>query len=230
MFVGAGGVGRIVSRTAELMKVHDTDDVAPHGGINLDTLQRYLNEHFTVSLDLFGAETSTNAANYFASGLKGRFNEGNHDDDHRLGDDTVTFACLTHGHPEGDRIGSRQVAALSALNATLRSDYVEDCQKGVDRWNRTLAEAGATELFLPHIGFHRQVGEFAGAPITPGGRLVSGDDWKAQRHQWLPTEADREHIESLMKPVSEPGAMASWLAAPSSGIHRQPVDFEYVRA
>ena len=52
---------------------HDTDDVAPFGGINVETLQRYLNLHYSVSLDLFGAETSTNAANYFAAGLKGRF-------------------------------------------------------------------------------------------------------------------------------------------------------------
>ena len=75
MFVGAGGVGRVVQRTAELMREHDTDDVAPFGGINLDTIQRYLNFHYSVSLDLFGAETSTNAANYFAAGLKGRFQE-----------------------------------------------------------------------------------------------------------------------------------------------------------
>ena len=62
--VGATGIGRVVQRAVELMRAHDTDDVAPYGGINLDTLQRYLNFHFSVSLDLFGAETSTNAANY----------------------------------------------------------------------------------------------------------------------------------------------------------------------
>ena len=38
MFVGATGVGRVVQRTVELMKEHDTDDVAPFGGINVDTL------------------------------------------------------------------------------------------------------------------------------------------------------------------------------------------------
>ncbi len=31
MFVGATGVGRVVERTAQLMAVHDTDDVAPYG-------------------------------------------------------------------------------------------------------------------------------------------------------------------------------------------------------
>lgn len=229
MFVGAGGVGRVVARTAELMKTHDTDDVEPHGGINLDTLQRYLNLHYTVSLDLFGAETSTNAANYFASGLKGRWAESDRNDDHRLHDSTVTFETLTHGGSAGDTLGTRQVAALSALNATLRGDYIADCQKGLDRWNRTLSEAGAKALFLPHVGFHRQVGELAGVPVTPEGKLISQDDWDARRRDWLPSDADRGHVESLMSPVSEPGQMAGWLAPPATGIHRQPVEFDYVR-
>ena len=64
MFVGAGGIGRVAQRTVELMKEHDTPDVRPFGGIDVATLQRYVNFHYSVSLDLFGAETSTNAANY----------------------------------------------------------------------------------------------------------------------------------------------------------------------
>ena len=35
MFVGTTGVDRVVQRTAELMSEHDTDDIAPHGGIPL---------------------------------------------------------------------------------------------------------------------------------------------------------------------------------------------------
>src|SRR5207237_9276606 len=81
MFVGAAGVGRVVQRTAELMAEHDTDDVRPFGGIDVATLQRYLNFHFSVSLDLFGADTSSNSANYFAAGLKGRFQEDQRPDD-----------------------------------------------------------------------------------------------------------------------------------------------------
>jgi benzoyl-CoA 2,3-dioxygenase component B len=223
MFVGAGGVGRVVARTAELMREHDTEDVTPYGGINLETIQRYLNLHYSVSLDLFGAETSTNAANYFASGLKGRFQEAERDDDHRLHDDSVSFAVL-----DGDELRSRTVPALSGLNATLRSDYGDDCQKGVDRWNRALDEAGISfRLALPHIGFHRQVGAFAGAHVTPDGRVVSAGEWESGRY--LPTDDDRAHVQSLMQPVTEPGKMASWVAPPASGIHRQPVDFEYVK-
>src|SRR5207245_1036275 len=151
MFVGATGVGRVVQRTAELMKEHNTEDVRPFGGIDVATLQRYLNFHYSVSLDLFGAETSTNAANYFAAGLKGRFQEESRLDDHRLHGDTRTVETVDDG-----RITERTAPSLSALNATLRDDYVDDCQKGVDRWNRTLAGVGA-ELRLPHVGFHRAV-------------------------------------------------------------------------
>jgi benzoyl-CoA 2,3-dioxygenase component B len=223
MFVGAGGVGRVVQRTAELMAEHDTDDVAPFGGINLDTIQRYLNLHYSVSLDLFGAETSTNAANYFAAGLKGRYQESARLDDHRLHQETWTVAETRDG-----RVVERRVPALSALNATLRDDYIADCQKGVDRWNRSLARTGI-RLQLPHVGFHRAVGAFAGQSVTPDGGVVTGPEWASGQTRWLPTEADRDHVASVMRPVTEPGRTAGWVAAPASGIHARPVDFEYVK-
>jgi benzoyl-CoA 2,3-dioxygenase component B len=223
MFVGAGGIGRVVQRTAELMREHDTDDLAPHGGINLDTLQRYLNLHYSVSLDLFGAETSTNAANYYAAGMKGRFQESERDDDHRL-QGSVTEVPLV----EGGGITSREVPSLTALNATLRSDYVADCQKGVERWNRALESVGG-RLVLPHVGFNRAVGAFAGTPITPDGGLISQADWEAGTSAWLPTDADRTHIQSLMAPVTGAGQMAAWIAPPAAGIHQKPVEFDYVR-
>jgi benzoyl-CoA 2,3-epoxidase subunit B len=223
MFVGATGVGRVVQRTVELMQTHDTEDVRPYGGLDVATLQRYLNFHYCVSLDLFGAETSTNAANYFAGGLKGRFQEERRDDDHRLHDATVSVPRVVD-----DRIGARDTPALTALNTTLRDDYAADCQKGVDRWNRTLAAVGM-ELRLPHVGFNRAVGGFAGHRVSPDGRLVSEDEWTSGLPDWLPTESDQEHVLSLMRPVREPGKVASWVAPPSTGIHRKPLDFEYVR-
>ncbi|MEM9035084.1 MAG: benzoyl-CoA 2,3-epoxidase subunit BoxB [Actinomycetota bacterium] len=225
MFVGASGVGRVVQRTAELMREHDTDDVHPYGGINLDVLQKYINFHFSVSLDLFGAETSTNAANYFAAGLKGRFQEERRDDDHLLKDvHRLVPECTEDG------IATREVTQLAALNETLREDYAEDCAKGLVRWNRTLAEAGIdVELRLPHTGFHRQVGTFRDHHLSPDGRLVSEADWADHADSWLPSEADRAHVKSLMVGVAEPGKMAGWVAAPSRGIHQRPVDYDYVR-
>jgi benzoyl-CoA 2,3-dioxygenase component B len=223
MFVGATGVGRVVQRTVELMKEHDTDDIGPHGGIDVGMLQRYLNFHYSVSLDLFGAETSTNAANYFAAGLKGRYKEEERDDDHRLRDATRMVPVVTD-----DGIGEREAAQVVALNETLRDDFVTDSRKGVDRWNRTLEEVGC-RLTLPHVGFNRAVGTFAGRKVSPDGRLLGEDEWAAAVDSWLPSPADREHVTSLMVGVSEPGKMAGWVAPPATGIHAKPVDFAYVK-
>ena len=225
MFVGATGVGRVVQRTLELMREHDTDDVHPHGGLNLDLIQRYLNFHCSVSLDLFGAETSTNAANYFAAGLKGRFGEERRDDDHVLRDATRLVPEAT-----GEGIGSREVTQLAALNETLREDYIDDCQKGLDRWNRSITEAGVDfELRLPHIGFNRNVGTFRNHHVSPDGRLVSDDDWNANAAEWLPSDDDKAHVTSLQVSVTEPGKMAGWVAPPATGINRKPLEFDYVR-
>ncbi len=119
MFVGASGVGRVVDRTVELMKQHDTDDIRPYGGIDLATLQRYLNFHYSVSLDLFGAETSTNAANYFAAGLKGRFQEERRDDDHRLHGATRMVPVATDD-AIGTARGQRAVVAQRDAARRLR--------------------------------------------------------------------------------------------------------------
>jgi benzoyl-CoA 2,3-dioxygenase component B len=223
MFVGATGVGRVVQRTVELMKEHNSDAVGPFGGIDVPMLQRYLNFHYSVSLDLFGAETSTNAANYYAAGIKGRFQEEHRDDDHRLHDALRSIPCIDDG-----ALSEREATQLSALNATLRDDYVADCQKGVDRWNRTLSEVGPS-LRLPHVGFNRAVGAFADHHVSPEGEVLSAGEWEARRAEWLPTPDDEAHVKSLMQPVREPGRMAGWLAPPSSGVHAKPLDYEYVK-
>lgn len=225
MFVGASGVGRVVQRTAELMREHDTDDVQAHGGIDLDTLQRYVNSHFSVSVDLFGSERSTNAANYYAAGLKGRFDEDRYDDDHVLTDTEDTHLAVEDG-----RFVQHALPARALVNHELRRQYVEDCAKGLRRWNRTLAGHGIdVELTLPHIGFHRQVGVFADVHVSPDGRLLSDAEWEAGVPRWLPTDAERAHVGSLMAPQHEPGKVAGWIAPPAQGVNAKPVGYEYVR-
>ncbi len=225
MFVGATGVGRVIQRTIELMKEHDTFDVHRFGGINLDVLQKYVNLHYSLSLDLFGSETSTNAANYFAAGLKGRYKEEQRNDDHQL----KSIYRLVPDAGDGV-IGTREVTQLAGLNETLRADYTEDCQKGIDRWNRALSDAGVDfAIRLPHTGFHRQVGTFKSRNVSPEGHLVGDEQWQAKVAGWLPTEEDRNHVQSLMRGVTEPGLMAGWVAPPSTGVHQKPVDYEYVR-
>jgi benzoyl-CoA 2,3-dioxygenase component B len=225
MFVGETGIGRVVQRTCERMREHRTDDVRRYGAIDLATIQKYLNFHYSVSLDLFGSEISTNAANFYTMGLKGRFDETKKTDDHLLKTATYTVTALA-----GDRIVTREEAALPALNERLRDDYIADCQRGVDRWNRIIREHGIdVTLVLPHRGFHRAIGMFAEARVSPDGRLLGQAEWDARKHEWLPTADDEAFIESLMKPVTQPGAFASWIAGPARGINGQPVDFQYVR-
>jgi len=225
MFVGESGVQRIVQRTCELMREHRTDDVRKHGGIDLATIQKYINFHCSVSLDLFGSEVSTNAANFYTMGLKGRFEETKKDDDHRLKDATYSVTDL-----QGDRLVTRTEAALVSLNERLRDDYVADCARGVARWNQVIKNHGIdVELRLPHRAFHRAIGAFSDVKVSPDGRALSEAEWDARHHDWLPTAEDQAFVGSLMQGVVEPGKFASWIAPPPRGINSQPIEFEYVR-
>jgi benzoyl-CoA 2,3-dioxygenase component B len=225
MFIGETGVGRVVQRACEIMREHKTDDVRRHGGIDLATVQKYLNFHYTVSLDLFGSEVSTNAANFYTAGLKGRFEEMKKDDDHQL--KSATYPVLA---PDGGRIVTRDEPALPALNERLRDDYVADCERGVRRWNEVIKKHGVdAQLKLPHRGFHRAIGGFGGLHVSPDGRLISAEEWETHRSEWLPTREDEAYVASLMKPVTEPGKFAGWIAPPARGINGQPIDLEYVR-
>ena len=231
MFVGESGVSRVVQRTCEAMKTAGIDDpfdveaVRKLGVIDLPTIQKKVNFHFAVTLDLFGAEVSTNAANAFNAGLKGRFQETKIDDDHQL--DNSTYPVMKYVDGEFRAVDE---PALNAINARLRDDYVKDAAGGVKRWNKLIAKIGVDfDLALPHQAFSRRIGEFAELSVTPGGIVVGEDAWQAQRDEWLPSKEDLEHINSLMKPVQEPGQYASWIAPPKVGIDNQPGDFEYVQ-
>ncbi len=226
MFVGETGVGRIVRRCCEVMGDEKTDDARKHGVIDLATIQKHLNFHYSLSLDLFGQESSTNSANYYTLGLKGRYKETAINDDHLLEDAVRELPEVVDG-----RISTVERPALIGLNESLREAYIEDCARGVGKWNKVIAEHGIeTRLELPHRGFNRAIGAFAGANVSPDGRLVSDGEWAANVDSWLPTGEDRAYVRSLMGgAVTEPGRMANWIAPPARGINGQPPDFDYVR-
>ena len=181
-----------------------------------------------MTLDLFGAEVSTNSANWYSMGLKGRYREGRIDDDHRL--DSSTYSML---RPAEGRTGfeTEEAPALNVLNERLRDDFIADVEIGVRKWNRILREAGVdVELRLPHRAFNRRIGVFRDVHVTPEGEGIAEEEWRRREGEWLPTARDRGYVASLMpKAVREPGRFASWIAPPERGVDRNPVAFEYVR-
>jgi benzoyl-CoA 2,3-dioxygenase component B len=228
MFVGESGVSRIIARTCELMKrngVEHPEQVRALGAIDLPTLQRYLNFHYSVTLDLFGADQSSNAAIFYSSGLKGRFEETKCADDHQLNGQTYGILAVENG-----QLVTRQVPMLNALNEVLRDNFIKDSEAGVGRWNKVIEKAGLPFRFsVPHKAFNRSIGTLAGIRVSPAGKPVSQDEWQANVDQWLPSGSDRSFVTSLMGPVTQPGQYANWIAPPLSGINKQPLDTEYVR-
>jgi benzoyl-CoA 2,3-dioxygenase component B len=228
MFVGETGVLRVLDRTAFMMKEHKVDhpdDVRKLGVIDLPTMQRYLNLWYSLSLDLFGGEISSNAATFFSTGLKGRAKEDQYED-HRALDGAYGMDVPKEGALSRDDVPLR-----NAMNEVLRDEYVADCQRGLDKWNRTIAAHGVSfELKLPSRRFHRHVGIYAEVRADMNGNLITKEQFEALRAEWLPSEGDEAYVKSLMqKPVWDPKQMANWIAAPKQGIKGRPVDFEYVR-
>ena len=122
------------------------------------------------------------------------------------------------------------VPALSALNMRLRDDFVEDANAGVTRWNRVLERAEIPfRITLPHVAFNRRIGEFSAARADTEGRLMDLAEWDRRQADMLPTADDNRFVQSLMQPVRERGAYASWIAPPRIGIDNKPGDFEYVQ-
>ena len=231
MFVGETGVGRTIQATVDAMTAagitdpYDMNRIRDLGVIDLPTIQKKLNLHYSLSLDLFGNEVSTNAANAFNAGIKGRYMEHRLDDDHQLQQDTYDVKMV-----RDDQIFIEQMPALNAINMRLRDVYVIDASGGLNRWNKIMKRKNVDfEFRLPHEGFNRNIGVFANVSVDPQGNIISSDGWNSQVADWLPTKADGEFIQSLMKPCYEPGQYASWIAPPKVGINNQVGDFEYVK-
>ena len=147
------------------------------------------------------------------------------DDDHTLDNDVYMVPDI-----EGGKVIMKEMPALTSINERLRLDYRADCQRGIDRYNKMLSKADIDfELTLPHTAFHRNIGTFAGINADPEGNIISQEEWDANVDNWMPTDEDRAFVENLMVPVTEPGKVAGWLAAPSRGIQGKDPDFEYVK-
>jgi len=222
--VGESGISRVLQRTAEVM--NEGKDPRSVGAIPLDMVQRYINYWSSASYDLFGGEDSSNAATYFAAGLKGRFNEG---DGKRFNEHSALNEVYETEVYDNGRLTSQEIPMRRAMNACLLDDYIDDANRSVERWNAVLEEHGLSErVALPSKRFNREVGLYANLPVNPAGEFIGEAAYASQRDAWLPSEDDRAYIDSVMVPVYEPGKVAGWIAPPKKGIHGQPLDFQYV--
>ena len=125
---------------------------------------------------------------------------------------------------------TKTVSIRNAMNEVLRDAYVDDNQRGVDRWNKVIRDAGVDfELRLPHRRFNRKMGIHRGHPFDPDGNPIGEAEFEARRETWLPSEADKAYVMNLMQPVLERGKIAQWIAPPARGVNSQSFDVEYVR-
>ena len=228
MFIGHTGLARVTKRTLEVMRELRTEDpeaVRRAGAIDLPTIQRYINYWFSSALDLFGSESSSNAALYFASGVKGRPDEANFEDHLAL---NRTFSLEA---PDGlGGVAISDIPLRNAMNETTRAAYADECELFMQRWNAMIEAAGfAFRYSLPSRRFRRGIGVWAGASVDPTGRPIGREAYEAGLARWLPSEADRAFVHSLMRPVTEPGKMAGWIAPPDRGINGLPIGYDYVR-
>ena len=225
-----GRDGRAAHRPAHLRADEGAQDrrrAQPAARIDLPTIQQYLNFHFSVSLDLFGQEASTNAANYYTMGLKGRYLETRIEDDHVL-----TGAGFDIDTAEDGRIVRKTVPALSALNERLRNDYVEDSPAGVVRWNQVIEQAGIDfELKLPHRAFNRRIGAFA--ELARLARRQGGERGRMEgatsASGCRPTRTAPTSTSLMGRRWSSPASSPTGSPRRARGINGQPADFEYVR-
>ncbi len=225
LFVGETGLCRIIRRSAELTKLDPNGDARAQGGIDLPLIQRAINYWFSFCLDLFGGEISSNAAEVFANGLKGRFKEDQRYSDHRALDGVYALTTVDNG-----RLQTREVPLRNAMNEVLRDEYIRDCTRALNKWNRVLAKTGVDfRLSLPSRRFHRHHGIYAGHSFNPAGELIDPDTWNLMHTHWLPTPQDQAYLHEIMQPVYEPGKFANWISPPSRGLGGQPLEFAYVR-
>jgi len=119
---------------------------------------------------------------------------------------------------------------LNALNEVMRESYLKDCEIGLKRWNRSIERAGSQlRLSLPSSRFRRSIGAWAGQSVDPQGNLMQRELYETSLASWIPSEADKAFVHSLMHRVIEPGRMAGWIAPPERGINNLPLEYEYVK-
>ena len=197
------------------------------GVIDLPTIQRKVNLHFSLTLDLFGSEISTNAANAFNAGLKGRYREDKLTDDHQLLDDTYPVLRLRDG-----AIVREDVPALSSLNMRLRDDFVADARGGRARAGTACSRTCRRRLSAPPAARRVQSADrrVRAGEGRPGGQ-VAGRGGVGGATGKIPADGRRCRVSRQSDGAGAASAVqyAGWIAPPRVGIDNKPGDFGSIR-
>ena len=218
MFVGETGIGRVVKRTLEVMKELGTDDPArirAHGAVDLPLLQKYLNFWCSSSLDLFGSEISSNSAANFAHGLKGR---PGREPVRRPRAARSVFPART---PDGDA-GRADAQRPERDDARVLPQGLRDRPEALEP-RRSSAPATAFRLTLPSPQFRRSIGAWVRlAGVDPTGKLVDHKRrTRSSLPDWIPSEADKAFVRSLMQQRGRAGQDGR-LGRAARARHQQP--------
>ena len=112
----------------------------------------------------------------------------------------------------------------------LRDDYVVDCNVGVGALEQGDRELGIPfEIKLPHVAFHRHIGEFSRTKADVDGKSSRDAEWEKRRRRFPAVRRRQGFHRKPDAAAVEPGKFASWIAPPKVGIDNKPGDFEYVK-
>ncbi len=145
------------------------------GVIPLDMLQRYINKWVSTAHDLFGVDASSSAHWAYVWGIKGRWDERK-------------------------KLDAGIEVNKEILNEEGRGHYHEEIVGEVKKLCGYLPD-GATQLYVPHENFNRDIGATKGQNFNVDGTPFEGsdEDYTAYLTTVLPTAQDEVDLKDLFE-------------------------------
>jgi len=149
----------------------DPDRLRALGVIDLPTIQRYLNFHFSVTIDLFGATCRRTPQRFIRAVSR--------DVTKKRSTAMTTFCgtlCIVLQVIDG-RLATSEAPALNALNEKLRDDYIKDSVAASDAGTASSARPVSLRIDCAAQGIQSEDRTAGGLKFAPDGRIVSEAEW-----------------------------------------------------
>ncbi|MCX4030116.1 hypothetical protein H0A36_27720 [Endozoicomonas sp. SM1973] len=199
--MGVSGLDRTLYKSAKLTLESGSFDIFEHVAIPLPVIQKYINYWVPRVLDLFGNDESNTANNMYQIGIRTPRDL-----------DVYENSMFVIDRRKNDRVEQVEIEGGKVLNCIMRSQYIEEIGRVIDKWNRSLAELKLDFQFsIPHERFNRNTGPCKRLPYDVEGNIMpEGDSRKVS--DWLPTEKDYEMVKAIMVQTLEVEKYASWIS------------------